>query len=163
MRRIFAKRTKFFEAKSVDTFNASDSRQSSNAHHKKDNDICYCPFYFELEWVTNFWPNSSLSEERAECEVLLQKEQSSLKQNQQTRLTRATQDSLLTPSYFLCIKSNQKHFSYNPKVNTHKIKTGWHQLSCFLFCRSDDLDFQLWVQFNRNNYYVSKKYILIII
>ena len=20
--------------------------ESSNAHHKKDNDICYCPFYF---------------------------------------------------------------------------------------------------------------------
>ena len=55
--------------------------ESSNAHHKKDNDICYCPFYFELEWVTNFWPNSSSSEERAECEGLLQKEQSSLKQN----------------------------------------------------------------------------------
>ena len=31
VRRIFAKRTKFFEAKSVDTFNASDSRQSSNS------------------------------------------------------------------------------------------------------------------------------------
>ena len=28
MRRIFAKRMKFFEAKSVGTFNASDSRQS---------------------------------------------------------------------------------------------------------------------------------------
>ena len=46
VRRIFAKRTKFFEAKSVDTFNASDSRQSSNAHHKKQDDICYPVFYF---------------------------------------------------------------------------------------------------------------------
>ena len=30
VRRTFAKRTTFFEAKSVDTFNASDSRQSSS-------------------------------------------------------------------------------------------------------------------------------------
>ena len=46
VRRTFAKRTTFFEAKSVDTFNASDSRQSSNAHHKKPHDICYSVFYF---------------------------------------------------------------------------------------------------------------------
>ena len=48
VRRIFAKRTKFFEAKSVDTFNASDSRQSSNAHHKKQDDISYPVFYFVI-------------------------------------------------------------------------------------------------------------------
>ena len=55
VRRIFAKRTKFFEAKSVDTFNASDSRQSSNAHHKKPNDICYPVFYFVvlMTWTSN--------------------------------------------------------------------------------------------------------------
>ena len=55
VRRIFAKRTKFFEAKSVDTFNASDSRQSSNAHHKKPNDICYSVFYFVvlMTWTSN--------------------------------------------------------------------------------------------------------------
>ena len=31
---LLQKRTTFFEAKSVDTFNASDSRQSSNIYHK---------------------------------------------------------------------------------------------------------------------------------
>ena len=46
---------KFIEAKSVDTFNASDSRQSSNAHHKKQDDISYPVFYFVvlMTWTSN--------------------------------------------------------------------------------------------------------------
>ena len=48
---------KFIEAKSADTFNASDSRQSSNAHHKKPNDKCHSVFYFV--WV-GFELNSPL-------------------------------------------------------------------------------------------------------
>ena len=46
VRRTFAKRTTFFEAKSVDTFNASDSRQSSNAHHYIQRPISKSVFVF---------------------------------------------------------------------------------------------------------------------
>ena len=46
---------KFIEAESVDTFNASDSRQSSSAHHKKQDDISYPVFYFVvlMTWASN--------------------------------------------------------------------------------------------------------------
>ena len=53
VRRNFAKRMKFFEAKSEDTFNANRSRQSSNAHHKNPDDISYLDFYFAFRYESS--------------------------------------------------------------------------------------------------------------
>ena len=48
VRSAFAKRMKFFDAKHVGTFNASDSRQSPLRHHKRDVDLCQHLFYYEV-------------------------------------------------------------------------------------------------------------------
>ena len=50
--------TQFLKRKSVDTFNASDSRQSHQAPHKKADDFCYLLFYFE-EFVGLTEPNEA--------------------------------------------------------------------------------------------------------
>ena len=68
VRSVFTKRMKFFEVKHVDTFNASDSRQSHQAPHlKKHSQECFlCADEDEK-------PFEGSSEERAECGVLLQR------------------------------------------------------------------------------------------
>ena len=61
VRRNFAKWMKFIEAKSVDTFNASDSRQSSNAHHYKQRPILKSVFLFVELSIYNLFNGSEIT------------------------------------------------------------------------------------------------------
>ena len=69
--------------------------ESSNAHHKKDNDICYCPFYIDVLIKRTFFWSSSASELRLEwfCQRL-----KICRQNPELPLNANEQDSLLTPT-----------------------------------------------------------------
>ena len=118
MRRNFAKGTKFLEAKSADTLNASDSRESLPRHI----------FFFTKKKKGTRTLNKTKSckgssEERAECGGILRKERSSLKQNPQTRLMRATQESPFPDIFLSLIKRKKRTRTLN------KTK------SCFLLIR----------------------------
>ena len=86
MRRTFAKRTTFFEAKSVDTFKASDSRQSSSAHHKKQDDISYPVFYFVVLMI---WTSNCASNLRSSADLRTDDARSASPDSEQIEPTRA--------------------------------------------------------------------------
>ena len=84
------------EAKHVDTFNASDSRQSHQAPHKKDFGFCQGLFYLRDEGENPF-EGSSASELRLECFCDWTK---SKKQNTELPLNANEQDTNLLTSIF---------------------------------------------------------------